>query len=179
MKILLHTCCAPCLIYPLKTLKEKGFEVTALFYNPNIHPLSEYNARKKAVQDYGNEQGLEVIFPEYAPQEFFRAVNMMEHKLERCPICWFGRLSMTADIGKEKGFTHFTSTLLASPYQDQDLLKKIGLEIEKSKGIVFYYEDFRSGFRKAHHEAKARGIYCQKYCGCVYSEIERNITSKK
>lgn len=173
MKLLLHTCCAPCLIYPLERLKEKGFSVSGLFYNPNIHPLSEYKNRRQAVEVYSGESGVEMVYPEYAPEEFFRAVNMMEEKIERCPICWYQRLKMTAQIAGERGCTHFSTTLLVSPYQDQELLKKIGLDIAKEEDVEFYYEDFRSGFRKAHDTAKAKGIYCQKYCGCVYSEIER------
>jgi hypothetical protein len=173
MKLLLHTCCAPCLIYPLGRLREEGFEVAALFYNPNIHPLSEYNNRKQAVELYSKEAGVEVFYPDYGPEEYFRAVNMMEERLERCPICWYQRLKITAQLARERGFTHFSSTLLASPYQDQELLNKIGCDLAVEEGIEFYYEDFRPGFKKAHDEAKAKGIYCQKYCGCIYSEVER------
>lgn len=169
----MHTCCAPCLIYPLERLKEKGFAVSGLFYNPNIHPLAEYNNRKQAVEDYSKTIGLQMLYPDYQPQEYFRAVNMMEEKPERCPICWYERLKMTAQLAKEKGFTHFSSTLLVSPYQDQESLNTIGCDIADEERIEFYYEDFRRGFREAHHKAKAEGIYCQNYCGCIYSEIER------
>ena len=75
----------------------------------------------------------------------------------------------TARQAKARNYQAFSSTLLASPYQDQELLSKLGNEISRQEGIDFYYEDFRSGFRKAHDLAKARGIYCQKYCGCIYS----------
>ena len=173
MKLLLHTCCAPCLIYPLERLKDKGFEVIGLFYNPNIHPFAEYKNRRQAVEDYSKKTGVEIIYPEYEPQEYFRAVNMMEEKLERCPICWYQRLKMTAQLARERSFTHFSSTLLVSPYQDQEALNKIGCDVAEEEKVDFYYEDFRTGFKKAHDEAKAQGIYCQKYCGCIYSEIER------
>jgi len=173
MKLLLHTCCAPCLIYPLEQLKEKGFEVTGLFYNPNIHPLFEYNQRKNAVADFSRLVNLEVFYPEYNPSEFFRAVNLKETAPKRCSICWALRLKTTAEVAKAKGFSNFSTSLLVSPYQDQEVLKKIGSDIAKQEGIEFYYEDFRPGFKKAHDEAKAKGIYCQKYCGCIYSEIER------
>ena len=179
MKFLLHTCCAPCLIWPLETLRAKGFEVAGLFYNPNIHPLGEYNQRRQAVEYYSSKAGMEVFYPPYLPEEFFRAVNMMEEKLERCPICWFGRLKYTAQQARQKGFTHFSSTLLVSPYQDQEALKRIGEDIAQKEGVAFYYEDFRPGFKKAHDQAKREGIYCQKYCGCIYSEIERCRKSEK
>lgn len=173
MKLLLHTCCAPCLIYPLERLKENGFEVSGLFYNPNIHPFSEYKNRKQAVEDYSQAVGLKMFYPDYQPQEFFRVINTMEEKPQRCPICWYQRLKTTAKFAKENGFTYFSSTLLVSPYQDIGSLKRIGCDIANDEKLEFYYEDFRPGFRESHNKAKAQGIYCQNYCGCIYSEIER------
>lgn len=175
MKLLLHTCCAPCLIYPLEKLFLEGFKVTGFFYNPNIHPFAEYLRRKEALALLA--PAAEIIYPAYAPGEFFRAVNLQEAGLERCKICWRLRLKQTAQAAKQAGCDYFTTTLLVSPYQDQELLKKIGNEAGSEEGIEFYYADFRPGFRSAHNEARAKGIYCQKYCGCIYSEIERNITS--
>ncbi|MFH0762657.1 MAG: epoxyqueuosine reductase QueH [Candidatus Omnitrophota bacterium] len=174
MKVLLHTCCAPCLIHPLERLRECGWEVSAIFYNPNIHPFAEYNLRKQALEEFCRVTPLEVFYPEYLPSEFFQAVNLMEEKSQRCPVCWFLRLNRTAEFAKSKGFDAFTSTLLASPYQDQQALKKIASDISKEKGIEFFYEDFRPGFKRAHQIAREYKIYCQNYCGCVYSEIERH-----
>lgn len=150
-----------------------------LFYNPNIHPFAEYRNRRQAVEDYSKKIDLDVIYPDYDPKEFFHDINMMEEKIERCPICWYQRMKMTAELAKERDYTHFSSTLLVSPYQDQELLKKIGGDIAKEEKIDFYYEDFRPGFKKAHEQAHADGIYCQKYCGCIYSEIERCLKSPK
>jgi len=179
MKLLLHTCCAPCLIYPLEKLRAAGFMVTGLFYNPNVHPFAEYTNRKQAVTDFSRKANLEVIYPEYRPAEYFQAVNMKEDNKERCSLCWTLRLKKTAKTAKERGFESFSTTMLVSPYQDQELLKKIGSDIAKEEGIEFYYEDFRPGFKKAHEEARIKGIYCQKYCGCIYSEIERCRKSEK
>ncbi len=173
MKLLLHTCCAPCLIYPLERLREEKFEVAGLFYNPNIHPFLEYKNRKQAVTDLSKIENIEINYPEYKPEEFFQAVNKKEDNSKRCAICWGLRLKNTAQEAKDKGFNYFSTTLLVSPYQDQGSLKKIGEDIAETVGIKFYYEDFRPGFRKAHDEARAGGIYCQKYCGCIYSEVER------
>jgi len=173
MKLLLHTCCAPCLIYPLEQLREKRFDVTGFFYNPNIHPLAEYDNRRQAVANFSGADNTEVIYPEYNPAEFFRAINQKETSPERCFICWTLRLKKTAETAKQKEFTYFSTTLLVSPYQDQEKLKKIGNDIANEAGVGFYYEDFRPGFRQAHNQAKAQGIYCQKYCGCIYSELER------
>ncbi|HTZ11860.1 MAG TPA: epoxyqueuosine reductase QueH [Candidatus Margulisiibacteriota bacterium] len=173
MKILLHTCCAPCLIYPLEKLRQKGDQVVGLYYNPNIHPLAEYKNRKQAVEDYVRKAGVEMVYPEYKPAEYFQAVNMKEKGKERCVLCWTLRMRKSAEAGKARGCEAFTTTLLVSPYQDQEELKRIGNEAGKEFGIEFYYEDFRPGFKKAHEEARVKGIYCQKYCGCIYSEIER------
>ncbi len=179
MKLLLHTCCAPCLIYPLEVLRAKEFEIKALFYNPNIHPFLEYNNRRQAVVDFSKKNNLEVDYPEYFPQEFFQAVNQKENTPARCILCWSLRLRRTAEAAKEKGFSHFSTTLLVSPYQDQEQLRKIGQDIAGSIAIEFYAEDFRPGFRKAHQEAHEQGIYCQKYCGCIYSELEQCRESAK
>ncbi len=179
MKLLLHTCCAPCVIYPLEKLKQEGFSVRGYFYNPNIHPLSEYNNRLKAATDFGAKRDLEMVHAEYAPVEFFQAVNLKEDRPERCLICWKLRLKKTAEAAKEMGCEYFSTTLLVSPYQDQEALKKIGCDMAADSGVEFLYEDFRPGFRKAHEQAKAEGIYCQKYCGCTYSELERCQKSEK
>ena len=145
----------------------------ALFYNPNVHPFAEYKKRKQAVEDYSRKANLEVVFPEYKPAEYFQAVNTKEYSKERCIACWSIRLKKAAEVAKARGYEVFTTTLLVSPFQDQELLKKIGSDIAKEEEVEFYYEDFRPGFKKAHEEARVKGIYCQKYCGCIYSEIER------
>lgn len=169
--ILLHICCAPCLIYPLELLKLEGFKVSGFFYNPNIQPLLEYNERKRGIVVLN--PGIEVIYPKYLPKEFLQAIGLNEEAPVRCAICWRERLARTAAVAKEKGFKYFSTTLLVSPYQDHELLKKIGNDIAKVEGIEFYYADFRPGFRKARDEARRRGIYMQKYCGCSYSSAER------
>ncbi len=173
MKLLLHTCCAPCMIYPYRYLCEQGFSVEGFFYNPNIHPLSEYQRRKEAVIKWAEDNKMQVQVPEYVPAEFFRAVYLKEDPERRCRICWKLRLGMTALEAKNKGFSHFSTTLLVSPYQNQEAIKDIGEDVAKEVGVEFYYTDFRPGFRKAHQEAKEQGIYCQNYCGCIYSEVER------
>ncbi|MFH1458487.1 MAG: epoxyqueuosine reductase QueH [Candidatus Omnitrophota bacterium] len=179
MNLLLHTCCAPCLIYPLERLKEKGYKVRGFFCNPNIHPLSEYRNRLQAVVDFSHRHNLEMIHPQYNPAEFFQAVNLKEDRPERCGICWSLRLQRCALAAKDMGCGYFSTTLLVSPYQDQERLKRLGDEIAQETGVEFFYEDFRTGFKKAHEQAKAEGIYCQKYCGCLYSEIERCRKSEK
>lgn len=179
MKILLHICCGPCLIYPLRRLNDQGFKVKGFYYNPNIHPVSEYSRRKDAVMVLSNELQLELECPEYLPSEFSQAINANLHAPERCVDCWRLRLKKTALYAQENSFEAFSSTLLVSPYQNQELLKQLGSQVAKEVGVDFYYEDFRVGFRQAHEEARGKGIYCQKYCGCSYSELERHTKVKR
>ncbi len=175
MKLLLHTCCAPCLIYPLKVMRQEGFETQGFFYNPNIHPYSEYTKRYNAVLDYAKEAALALVSldKEYPIEDYFREVAFKENKPARCHICWALRLKETAMTAKDKNFDYFSTTLLVSPYQDQEMLKTIGAKIADEIGIGFFYRDFREGFREAHNAARSKGIYTQKYCGCIYSERER------
>ncbi|MBU1090643.1 MAG: epoxyqueuosine reductase QueH [Candidatus Omnitrophica bacterium] len=179
MKVLLHTCCAPCLIYPMQRLRENGFQVSGFYYNPNIHPYSEHEKRKQAVENIAEESNIKVIYPEYNPKDFFQVTSLIEERLERCPVCWYLRMKKTGREAKERGFDYFSTTLLVSPYQDQEALSRIGKEIAEEENLKFYYEDFRPGFRKAQDLAKSKGIYTQKYCGCIYSEIERCRDSQK
>lgn len=173
MKLLLHTCCAPCMIHPMEDLRSKGFDVSGLFYNPNIHPVGEHEKRRQAVEYYSKETDTEVIYPEYFPSEFFWEVHEKDNDPQRCLICWRMRLKKTAQTAKDRGYGAFSTTLLVSPYQNYELLIKIGLTVAREEGVWFHYDDFRTGFREAHNKAKSKGIYCQNYCGCVYSHQER------
>jgi hypothetical protein len=174
MKLLLHTCCAPCLIHPFEVLKKIGYKLEIFFYNPNIHPFSEYRNRKKAVENYSKSNNISVYYDEgYRPHEFFRLVVNNEKSPVRCYLCWQLRLEKTAELAKNNGFDSFSTTLLVSPYQDIKKIGQIGEEISKNTGVKFFFKDFRPGFHDAHRKAKDSGIYCQKYCGCIFSEVER------
>jgi predicted adenine nucleotide alpha hydrolase (AANH) superfamily ATPase len=173
MNILLHTCCAPCAIFPLQRLKEEGHSSAGFFYNPNIHPYSEYLKRKEAAEKYFKEAGVNLICGDYDIENYFQHIVYNEALDNRCPVCWWLRMERTARLAKENGFDAFTTTLLGSPYQDAALIKNLCGEIAKTVEVGFYEADFLSGFRKAHETARAKGIYCQNYCGCVFSEKER------
>jgi predicted adenine nucleotide alpha hydrolase (AANH) superfamily ATPase len=186
LKLLLHTCCAPCAIYPARAAKKENFTAEAFFYNPNIHPYSEYIRRKKESEAYFKSEGLELIAPEYAPADFFQNINKPSYEpgrfgegLVRCETCWGIRLEKTASFAKENGFNAFTTTLLGSPYQDHDVLKALCEKLSEEKGVNFYYNDFRIGFGDAHKEARSNGMYCQNYCGCVFSMVEREEAKDK
>lgn len=174
MKILLHICCAPCSIHPYRELKLKDSDsITGFFYNPNIHPYVEYKQRKDAVEDYSKKTGNSIVFHKYDIENFFREVSGNEELGARCKICWRMRLEETANFAKLNGFDAFTTTLLVSPYQDQDQIKQIGRDVSRRVGVDFLYKDFRDGFRDSQKIAKEKGLYRQKYCGCIFSEKER------
>ena len=169
MDILLHICCGPCLIYPFRRLKDQGFKISGFYYNPNIYPVSEYQRRVEGLKVLSQEFSLDVEYPEHKESDFFQAINTLEALPQRCASCWLLRLQKTARQAKQGGFAAFSTTLLASPYQDHGWLKQLGYQIGQETGIDFYYEDFRLGFKQAQIEAKNKGIYRQKYCGCKYS----------
>lgn len=174
MKLLLHICCGPCALYPIKQLAASRFkEITGFYYNPNIHPPSEYKRRRHALAEAEARLGFKVLYPPYKMEEYFRKIVSKEDSPDRCRLCWELRLSETADFAKENGFSAFTTTLLISPYQNHGLVKDIGEAIAGKKGVEFYYEDFRKGFRESQGDAKKSDMYRQKYCGCVFSELER------
>ncbi len=179
MNILLHICCAPCGIYPIAKLHKDKHLVGGFFYNPNIHPYSEYLKRREEVEKYSKDIGLNVTFGDYDIEDFFQHIVYNEGLNNRCPVCWWLRIKNTAQAAKEIGFDAFTTTLLGSPYQDHGIVKKICEDTAKSSGVKFYYEDFRVGFKEAHEKALKKGIYCQNYCGCVFSEKERLEKSNK
>ncbi|MDD5059952.1 MAG: epoxyqueuosine reductase QueH [Candidatus Omnitrophica bacterium] len=170
MDILLHICCGPCLIYPFSVLREK-FKVQGFYYNPNIYPQEEYAKRKDALGVLEEYFKLPVIYPDYCQSDYFSCLEGKDCQVRprRCEICYNLRLKKTAQYAIDNGYKVFSTTLLVSPYQDHQLLKKCGLRLAQESGLEFYYEDFRPGFKEAQLEAKTIGIYRQKYCGCKFS----------
>lgn len=178
MNILLHICCAPCEIYPIERLRKDKHAAAGFFYNPNIHPYSEYLKRKEEVEKYSKEIKFNVTYRDYSLMEYLRYIVDNEDQKNRCPVCWWLRIKRCAQFAKESAFDAFTTTLLGSPYQNHEILKNICEDIAKESGLKFHYEDFRIGFKAAHEKAKKKGMYCQNYCGCLFSEKER-IEKKK
>ena len=174
MRLLLHICCGPCALYPVKELAKSEFEeVIGYYYNPNIHPPSEYKRRMDVLRGAEERLGLKVIYPDYQMEEYFRQIALREDSPERCRLCWELRLRETARFAKENKFNAFTTTLLISPYQDHAVIKELAENIAKDEDMEFYYVDFRKGFRASQEDAKKADMYRQKYCGCVFSELER------
>ena len=170
MKLLMHTCCAPCSVYCIDSLRNEGIEPVVYWFNPNIHPYTEYKMRRDTLKEYTKSIGVEAIFQEnYGLREFCK--NVIGDLENRCTqYCYRARLEETAQYAKEHGFDAITTTLLVSPYQKHEELKKLGEEIAKKYQLEFVYRDFRVGFREGQAKARELGLYMQKYCGCIFSE---------
>ncbi|MFP4000432.1 MAG: epoxyqueuosine reductase QueH [Candidatus Natronoplasma sp.] len=173
MRLLLHTCCAPCLTYSAKVFTEEYEEVTALWFNPNIHPFKEYEKRFNSLKEYDDntETDIDIIYLDnYDLKRFLKGALEAD---PRCRFCYDLRLGKTAEIAAEKGFEHFSTTLTISPYQDHELIKEVGNEVAEKHNVEFIYKDLRSGFSKHHKMANEMGLYKQSYCGCIFSEKDR------
>ncbi|MDR3089697.1 MAG: epoxyqueuosine reductase QueH [Desulfobulbaceae bacterium] len=172
MKLLLHTCCAPCLLYPARYLRDLGQDFTVFAANPNIHPYQEYERRTTQLAKYCADRAIAYHEEKpYAMREFLAQVAAAPD--ERCPICYRQRLLKTATFAHKYGFSHFSTTLLYSRYQNHELIKKIGEEMAAAHGLTFFYHDFREGWSEGIKISKEMAMYRQQYCGCIYSEQER------
>ncbi len=170
MKLLLHTCCAPCSVYCIDSLAEEGIKPVVYWYNPNIHPYTEYKARRDCLKEYTKQIGIESIFEEeYGLVPFCKvAVQDLENRCGN--YCYPVRLEKTAKYAKEHGYDAFSTTLLVSPYQKHELICEIAEKLAKQYDIPFLYRDFRVGFCEGQAKAREIGLYMQKYCGCIFSE---------
>ncbi len=172
MKLLMHTCCAPCSVMCIETLKDEGIKPTLYWYNPNIHPLKEFRARKTTLTEYAASIGVKVLYEhEYGLRKFIEGVYPEFDA--RCDFCYRDRLFKTAEFAKENGFDAFTSTLFISPYQNHELMKQIAEQAAAEYGVEFLYRDFRPYFKEGQEKAREKGLYMQKYCGCIFSEEDR------
>ena len=178
MNTLLHICCAPCANQCIEVLRTDGFQVTGYWYNPNIHPFTEYRARRNCLRDYAATIDLPLIEQdEYALRPFIREVA--EDIGNRCVKCYEMRLFEAARTAKEKGFDSFTSSLFISPYQNHELMRDVAERAASEHGVEFLYRDFRPYFKAGQEKARELEFYMQKYCGCVFSEQERYLKPSK
>lgn len=176
MKLLMHMCCAPCSTYPLSFFRDNDNDVTGFFYNPNIHPIDEYNRRLDTVKEYSKIVNLDVLYIEGYLED--KWVNYKGTNDSRCEMCYSLRLEKTAKYAKENGFDAFTTSLLVSPYQKHDLIIILGEKYASMYGIKFYYQDFRPYYREGQKIAREMNLYRQKYCGCIVSFNERKVIAK-
>lgn len=176
-KLLIHACCAPCLVAIYEdTLKEiNNLDVSdfdTIWYNTNIHPKVEYEKRRDTYITYVKSMGKQpIVLDEYDMNKFiYDAVNLERTEFRiRCEYCYNVRLEKVFEYAKENGYTHVTTTLLISPYQKHDLIKKVCERLSKKYNVEFMYKDYRPMFREGQNKARELGLYRQKYCGCIYS----------
>lgn len=180
--LLLHSCCGPCSSYVLDYLKEY-FDITVLYYNPNIYPKDEYqkrlNEQEKLVESLNNND-IKVIEIGYDPNEFYEVVKGHEEDKEgeeRCHICYRLRLEKSAKYAYDNNYDYFTTTLSVSPYKNSEVLNEIGKELEIKYNIKYLCADFKKkdGYKKSIELSKKYDLYRQDYCGCVYSKYKNEI----
>ena len=181
MRVLLHICCGPCAIMPIRELQNAGHNVAGWFYNPNIHPLAEYLRRRNGAAQVANIHSIPLYFPENDPQSpgkaEYDAVPWCSAALSqdggRCLYCRESRFDAAAQAARAMGFDAFTSSLLYSRHQNHEGLRKAGEKAAEKWGVSFLYQDFRPFWQAGISASKELGIYRQQYCGCVFSEEER------
>ena len=170
MKLLLHCCCGPCAIACIESLGSESIIPVLFWYNPNIHPLTEYQSRHDALAALAGAKNLQLEeINEYGLQLFLTETGNAAEKPARCEICYRLRLEKTAEYAAEHGYDAFSTSLLISPYQQHEMICRIGTEAAAKYGIEFHYRDFRPVFREGQAKARSLGLYMQKYCGCIYS----------
>ena len=178
MKTLLHICCAPCANMPIEVLRRDGIELAGYWYNPNIHPFTEYRSRRNCLQEYAKTIELPLMLKdEYGLRPFVREVA--EDIEGRCVKCYEMRLYDTARQAAEGGFDSFTSSLFISPYQNHELMREVAERAAKEYNVEFLYRDFRPYFKEGQERARELEMYIQKFCGCVFSEQERYLKKSK
>lgn len=175
--LLLHSCCAPCSSYVLEYLSEY-FEITALYYNPNISPAEEYQKRaeelKRLIAELPAKHRVHFLEGRYEPERFHEMARGLERAPEggeRCFRCYRMRLEEAAAIAAEKGFDYFTTTLSISPLKDAGKLNEIGALLSGQYGVSYLYSDFKkkNGYKRSVELSAEYHLYRQDFCGCVYS----------
>ena len=177
-RLLLQACCGPCSSYVLEYLS-RHFDVTLLFYNPNIRPEAEYDRRlltlKALLAAMPMSSEVKLLEPGWRGEEFEEAARGVEGEPEggkRCTRCFLLRLEETAKTAREQGFAYFGTTLTVSPHKDAELLNTMGRALGEKYGVKWLPSDFkkRNGYLRSIQLSKEYGLYRQEYCGCGWPE---------
>lgn len=185
-KLLLQACCAPCSSYVLEYLCSY-FDITLLFYNPNISPKSEYFFRAEELKRLVNEMPIkvkpEIIVCDYDNEPFLKIAEGLEalpEGGERCFLCYRLRLEEAAKYAKAHSFDYFCTTLSISPHKNAEKLNEIGGELSEKYGVKYLYSDFKkkNGYKRSIELSKEYNLYRQNYCGCIYSKIQADKSKK-
>ena len=156
-------------------------KVTGYWFNPNIEPFDEYDRRLGAMEELERRWELEVIYNDEYDNDLYKSAveEITARGGSRCEACYMVRLGQTASMTKSTGADAFTTSLLVSPYQKHELVRKAGLEAARIHGVEFYYEDFRPGWDEGRAISRQMGLYRQNYCGCAASKQEREAERAK
>ena len=177
-KLLLHSCCAPCSSAVIERLS-KFFDITILYYNPNIEPYEEYEKRKEEeirfIKEFKTINKLDLIDSDYDNDKYHEVVKGLEEEVEggiRCHKCYNLRLEYTAKKAKELNYDFFGTTLTVSPYKNSQVLNKIGEDLSNKYNVKYLYSDFKKkdGYKRSIELSKDYNLYRQNYCGCIYSK---------
>ena len=179
-KVLMHSCCAPCAGDLMLRMKESDINVTIFFYNPNIHPVKEYEIRKNENKRHAEKLGMEFIDVDYDVQNWFKRAKGLENepeKGERCTKCFDMRFERTALYAYENDFSLITSSLGISRWKDMDQINDCGVRsANKYDGVDYWTYNWRKavGGARMYDIAKEENFYKQEYCGCIYSLRDTN-----
>jgi predicted adenine nucleotide alpha hydrolase (AANH) superfamily ATPase len=163
---------------PVPALKEQGFDVVTFFFNPNIHPYTEFRNRLMSMQQFIRNRGITGFFYTGYPLEKFLRVQLAQQE-SRCEGCYEIRLTAAANKAREEGIRLFSTTLLVSPYQKHDLIRDVGKSVQKATSVEFVYLDWRPRWKETRTISREEGLYLQKYCGCIFSEKERYLGAQR
>lgn len=172
-RLLLHACCAPCSLEPVRLLMEEGFEPTICWSNPNIQPLAEHDRRLHELRVWTRKRGIRLIEAGDDRARWDRAVAPLGADRERrCRACYGMRLVEACRVAQEEGFTHIATTLAVSPYQLFDTCNDVLEALAAAHGLIPVIRDFRPWYPEATRHSRELGMYRQKYCGCRFSAAE-------
>ncbi len=154
-------------------LRADGFEPLVVYANPNIHPLSEYERRRDVLLEHARANGVEAVEVPYDPVLWLEATaGVWREPAERCRACWRLRLTLAAEVARERGVSAIATTLTVSPYQDAVALDAVAREVAEAHRMAYVGRDFRDRYQDAVRRSKDLGMYRQRYCGCMLSEVE-------
>lgn len=185
--ILIHSCCGPCSSYVITYLLPY-FNITILYYNPNISPYEEYSKRKeeqiKVINELNKitENKISIMDCDYDNNIYEKEIKGLEKEPERgkrCEICYKLRMEKTVVLAKENNYDYFCTTLSVSPYKNANLINQIGKELEEKYNVKWLYSDFKKkdGYKESIKLSEKYNLYRQNYCGCIYSKKESLIDS--
>ena len=175
--LLLHACCGPCSLEPLRLLREEGFEPLICWTNPNIQPLSEHDLRLRTLQTWAREVAqVRVVVAGDDRDRWERVVAPHGFDREaRCRACYALRLAEACRVARELGIEHVSTTLVVSPYQLFDSCHDVLERIAAAQGLTMVWRDFRDWYPQATRRSRELGMYRQNYCGCRFSAAEAAI----